>query len=647
MKPPKSFGPGILGLGFALLISFSASAQQQMDFAAPQLPASLYQYADIELPAHFTNGTGNNGSVTALDNTPADNPITNAGATLGRVLFYDKRLSANDSVACASCHQQAHGFSDPEVLSTGFDGGLTGRHSMGLSNARFYARGHFFWDERAATLEEQVLMPIQDPVEMNQDLDELISELEQAGFYQNLFETAFGNESITTDRISRALSQFVRSLLSYQSKFDLAMANRNIGAPGLRGTLNEQELLGHSLFSATQNPNVDSLGCGGCHSTAAQLSNNIENNGLDQNTDADQGAGDGRFKAPSLRDIANRPPYMHDGRFQTLEEVVEFYNSGIQDHPQLSPRLREGGNPQGAPVRFNMSDEEKAGLVAFLKTLTDPFLLNDIRFSDPFSEPVASLDVFSGSWYDPAHDGEGWMVEVLDDEQAVIYWFSYDQNGKQVWMLGVAERDGNNLTADMNMTSGPKFGESFDPADAVQEPWGTISLQINGCDSAVLDYASVKPEFGSGRLQPERLVSLDGLDCQQPSKPASSAFSAWSGSWYDPLHDGEGWIIEVMDDTSALVYWFTYDQHGEQIWMLGVAGLNGNSLKADMQMASGPGFGAGFDPTDVVLYDWGSLEITFDGCNSASISYSSAADGYGTGNLQPGRLTSLAGLSCE
>ncbi len=362
----------------------------------PALPTTTIDYEAIaaNLPAHFTtapnnpgNGMGamNNRYPLNEDNTPVGNPVTNAGATLGRVLFYDKRLSINDTISCSSCHEQSIGFSDPDVLSTGFEGGHTGRHSMGLANARFYAPGAFFWDERAATLEDQVLMPIQDGVEMGMTLGQLLPKLQAVDFYPGLFTNAFGDATITADRISKALAQFVRSLVSTNSKFDQAYINGTVDNPDFAGTFTAQELLGKRLFMPSPGSGVQSLGCTACHGTTTQILSVAENNGLDANTDADQGSGNGTFKAPSLRNIAVRAPYMHDGRFSTLEEVVEFYNSGIQDHPNLSVHLREGG-PGGPPRRMNMTAEEKAALVAFLKTLTDTGFLTDSRFADPFNK---------------------------------------------------------------------------------------------------------------------------------------------------------------------------------------------------------------------------------------------------------------------
>lgn len=345
----------------------------------PDLPAVTVDYESIiaNLPAHFTGGNG--GVPANADNTPVDNPVTNAGATLGRVLFYDKRLSANNTIACASCHEQALGFTDDEILSKGFEGGNTGRHSMALANARFYAPAAFFWDERAATLEEQTLMPIQDSVEMGMTLEELVPKLQATGYYPALFQAAYGDETVTSDRISKALAQFVRAIVSTNSKYDQAFYNGTPGNPDFAGTFTAQEDRGRQVFGGGQG----GVGCNRCHTSNAHFSDQARNNGLDLTNAADEGAGNGRFKAPSLRNIALRGRFMHDGRFSTLEEVVEFYDSGVQNNPNLDNRLRAGN---GQPRRLNLSNADKAALVAFLETLTDETLLTDDRYSDPFEK---------------------------------------------------------------------------------------------------------------------------------------------------------------------------------------------------------------------------------------------------------------------
>jgi cytochrome c peroxidase len=340
------------------------------DLAAPSLPATPFAYSDASapLPRHFVN----NGATAAADHTPATNRTTDAGAALGRVLFYDRRLSVNDRVSCSSCHVQSLAFSDSARLSRGFAGGLTGRHSMGLSNARWYQSGRFFWDERATTLESQVLEPIHDRTEMGLSLDALLAKVQATPFYAPLFTAAFGSGEVTTDRIARALAQFVRSLVSGGSRFDDAFGGGN-GA-NFAAVFTAQEQVGQALYTGR-------AGCDRCHGTNAHVSDQVHNTGLDASI-TDVGAGNGRFKAPSLRNIEVRAPYMHDGRFRTLEEVVDFYNNGVQNNPGLDPRLR---GPGGQPQRLNLTTAEKAALVAFMKTLTDRTFLAHPKFASPFA----------------------------------------------------------------------------------------------------------------------------------------------------------------------------------------------------------------------------------------------------------------------
>lgn len=339
------------------------------DLVAPVLPTTSYVYS--ELPAHYRLPGGPGGMLLATDNTPAGNTITDAGATLGRVLFYDRRMSANDRVSCASCHRQEFAFSDTARLSRGLAGGFTDRHSMGLANARFYQRGRFFWDERAATLEAQVLQPIQDGTEMGMTLPNLVTKLSVSSYYAPLFLAAFGTPDITTDRVSRSLAQFVRSMVSGTSRFDQAFAGGPM--PNFPAVFTADELAGQNLF-------MGPTGCARCHGTLAFISNDIHNTGLDA-TITDVGAGGGRFKAPSLKSIAARAPYMHDGRFATLEQVVDFYNVGVQNNPNLDPLLR---GPGGQPRRLNLSAAQRGQLVAFLRTLTDDAFLVNPKFGNPF-----------------------------------------------------------------------------------------------------------------------------------------------------------------------------------------------------------------------------------------------------------------------
>jgi cytochrome c peroxidase len=376
----------IFMIGMAGLIALGCSKNNDSDdievttiSEVLDLPATYYNYSNPDLPSHFRNG-----DVADTDNTPSSNFTTDEGATLGRVLFYDKSLSVNGTVACASCHIQGNGFTDPARLSIGFEGGSTGRNSMGLANARFYENGKFFWDERANTLEDQVLMPIQDDVEMGMTLDELVTKLQGKDYYGDLFSAAFGSAEVTSNRISLALSQFVRSMVSYQSKYDVALAAAGGDNRATFSSFNNMENMGKNLFFSNRTE------CSNCHETATFSGDRARNNGLDaSNTDLGLGGvtgraqDNGKFKVGSLRNIELTGPFMHDGRFETLRDVVEFYNSGIQNNSNLDERLRENN---GAPKRMNLRMGEVMSIVAFLNTLTDPTFISDPKFSDPFKD---------------------------------------------------------------------------------------------------------------------------------------------------------------------------------------------------------------------------------------------------------------------
>jgi len=352
-----------------------------------ELPATAYDYAALELPAHFDVETElfhGQQPMTATDNIPEDNPITDDGATLGRVLFYDRNLSQNRTIACASCHKQEVGFSDERVLSLGFEGGETGRHSMGLTNAR-YGMEVFFWDGRADTLEDQVLMPMQDAVEMGMTLDEVVERVREADYYPALFEAAYGDQEVTVERISRAIAQFVRSIVSTRSRYDEGRAMVSARSDAFPN-FTEQENLGKTLFSAP--PPLGGFACFICHQGEGFVAVLPTSNGLDAEV-TDPGLGgftgsprhEATFRVPSLRNVAPRAPYMHDGRFATLEEVVDHYSDGVQASPNLGAPF---GVIDGEVPQFRMTDEQKAALVAFLHTLTDEEMLADPKFSDPF-----------------------------------------------------------------------------------------------------------------------------------------------------------------------------------------------------------------------------------------------------------------------
>ncbi|MFT5337936.1 MAG: cytochrome c peroxidase [Sphingobacteriales bacterium] len=347
-------------------------------FTRFSLPVTPFDYA-----ASGITLMNRSGLLANQDNTPSNNDITPWAASLGRVLFYDKTLSKNRTLACASCHQQEFGFSDTARLSVGFDGEKTGRHSMGLSNARFHLTGRFFWDERASTLEEQVLQPIQDPIEMGLTLDTLVHRISTDPDYTTLFELAFPNEQIDTITIAKALAQFVRSLTSLDSKFEqqLVLAgNPKAPFPGFSPAENNGKRIffDHPTFQ-----------CASCHFTRGFVTDVPRNNGIN---DLDPGAyivnNDpnmrGAFKTPSLINVAIRPPYMHNGTLSTLEQVVEHYNSGLENQGgSLDPHLVDV-NDRSHGLRLNLSDTEKQNLIAFLHTLSDQDLLSNPAYASPF-----------------------------------------------------------------------------------------------------------------------------------------------------------------------------------------------------------------------------------------------------------------------
>jgi cytochrome c peroxidase len=364
------------------------------------LPERPLNYEAPELPDHFRTPF-----VLRLDNTPDDNPTTDEGATLGRVLFYDRRFSKDGSISCASCHSQKHGFSNPDRFSKGVGGALGDRNSMPLVNVRFVENGKFFWDERAKTLESQVLQPIENPREMAHQVDRVVETARRDPAYAPLFRQAFGDEAVNADRVARALAQFVRSIVSYQSKFDEGMAKVGQIREDFPN-FTKAENLGKKIFLGDHDRSSRG-NCATCHlrnyaffreenkavQSALFVPDRLLNNGLDDElATSDNGVGDltlnardyGLFKVPDLRNIELTAPYMHDGRFKTLEEVVEHYNTGVKRHPNLDPQLI-GGRGRRGPRLMNLDAEEKAALVAFLKTLTDHKLVSDPKYSDPFT----------------------------------------------------------------------------------------------------------------------------------------------------------------------------------------------------------------------------------------------------------------------
>ncbi|WP_084417172.1 cytochrome c peroxidase [Mariniblastus fucicola] len=379
---------------------------------------SLFDYENQTVPAYIQQ-----------DNTPPGNAIDNATATLGRVLFYDKNLSSDNTVSCASCHRQEFAFSELAVVSSGVNG-VTGRHSMRLINSRFSDERRFFWDERADSLEEQVTQPIQDHAEMgfsgtngDPDFDDLIVKLNATSYYKSLFTMAFGDSAITEARMQDAMAQFIRSIQSFDSKFDagLTATNGNINAPF--PNFSEEENLGKQLFLQApqfQNPPPGQprtgirvgggLGCAACHRGAefaidpqqgAQRNNGVigvafEPGSVDLTNS----------RSPTLRDILSpegfaNGPLMHDGSMSSIDDVLDHYNDITRDdtvNPNLDPRLH--GGPNGPGQKLMMTQQERDAVTAFLKTLSGNDVYTNERWSDPF-DGDGSLGLIGNVTFDP------------------------------------------------------------------------------------------------------------------------------------------------------------------------------------------------------------------------------------------------------
>jgi cytochrome c peroxidase len=344
---------------------------------APTLPAATLIYADESLPLPDAYRKSSQGSAPLWDAQPDDNRTTDAGATLGRVLFHDRRLSITNTLSCASCHQQRHGFASPQRFNTGVIGAPLTRNAMALANARYNVHRSWFSDLRVVSIRDAAREALTRPDEMGNTLAAIETKLRDAPFYTPLFTAAFGSPGITGDRVLRALQQYVQALISYRTRFDRQCAARDGFEPVCELALTPEENRGRELFFASDAGHVP---CAKCHVLPGGANDWMANNGLDASVH-DVGAGNGRFRAASLHNIALTAPYMHDGRFATLREVIDHYDHGILDSPDLDSLLR---GPDGKPLRMNLPETDKRALEAFLRTLSDNAMIADPRFSDPF-----------------------------------------------------------------------------------------------------------------------------------------------------------------------------------------------------------------------------------------------------------------------
>lgn len=322
-------------------------------------------------------------------------------AVLGRVIFYDKKLSKDGTVSCASCHKQELAFSDDKAFSEGVLDRSTTRNSIALGSVANFSAYYgtdingsnairFFWDNRAETAADQSRGSMTNVQEMDMTMHEIAATVEAQPYYAPLFKKAYGNSTVTEDLVLEAVANFVNAMGSYQSKFDKEANGSNPSFSGNFGNMMYSNDFAGFTAAENRGKKLFNANCSSCHSgnmgrPVLQFANNgLETNPADLGVGGISGVADqkGSFKVPTLRNIALSAPYMHDGRFSKLEDVIDFYNTGIQAHPFLHEDLKVGG----APKKMNFSSTDKSDLIAFLNTLTDDHLLDDKRFSDPFKQ---------------------------------------------------------------------------------------------------------------------------------------------------------------------------------------------------------------------------------------------------------------------
>jgi cytochrome c peroxidase len=387
-------------LGAAVMLFASCDKKPDFNYYyySPEEAAVLSKHLNLpELPDDYTVSFPSHLSNVGL----FARPVERDKAVLGRVLFYDKKLSKDGTVSCATCHKQEIAFSDDKAFSDGVYDRATTRNSFALGSVANFSAYYgtdingssairFFWDNRAETAADQSRGSMTNPDEMDMKMHEIVAMVESQPYYEPLFKKAYGNNVVTEARVLEAIANFVNAMGSYQSKFD-AEANKSTPTyVGNFGNIVYQDAFNGFTASENNGKALYNANCASCHSgNMGRPVLQLASNGLDA-APTDQGVGNiskkqsemGTFKVPTLRNVALTGPYMHDGRFKTLEEVIDFYSTGIQNHPNLHSNLKSGGQPK----KFNFSATQKADLIAFLNTLTDTYVTKDARFSDPFKQ---------------------------------------------------------------------------------------------------------------------------------------------------------------------------------------------------------------------------------------------------------------------
>jgi cytochrome c peroxidase len=484
--------------------------------------ATLPNYANQGRPAYITH-----------DNTPDENPISDMGATLGRILFYDKRLSRNNTVSCSSCHQQSHGFGDSSVASSGV-AGTTGRHAMRVSNIKFGFEPNYFWDERVTFLENQIPDPIRNAIEMgfsgtsgDPAFSDLIAKLSATHEYPVLFQLAFGSPVIDETGIQNAVAQFLRSIQSFDSKYDKGRASAVDSNPFSNFTASENN--GKQLFITA--PNQGGAGCAVCHRPPAfDIDPNSGNNGVI--TAINGGTDLTNTRAPSLRNLARSDgqlngPFMHNGAFTSIAQVINHYAAIPGDNPNLDPRLRR---PGGAVQTLNLTAEQRLDLEAFLLTLGGDAVYTDPKWSNPFSlagtitlknapvpnpTPAQALNIST-------------RLAVASGDNAVIGGFIIKgNNSKSVLIRGLGPSLGN-------------FGLTGVLADPV--------LELHGADGALIFTNDNWKDNQRGQIEATSFQPADDREAVIIASLAPGAYTAILTGKNQPSGIG---LIEIYDPNQA------------------------------------------------------------------------------------------------
>jgi len=402
----KSFATAIICIIFiAFLSNFTTKSVKSFVITTvnegPILPETPFDYRNVVFPDHLISPPED--IPTGYESGPIDTStisnLNNDIATLGRVLFYDEKLSALENISCSSCHLQEKSFADDKAFSEGISD-LTKRNSMALNDLGWSNRSHFFWDMSQTNIHEMIVLPLTDENEIGANMEDIETKLSSTEYYPELFAKAFGTSTINEERIVDAIVHFINSMVTFDSKFDRASTDQF-------NSFTNQEMLGLELFSAN---------CTNCHSQGSHnpfgfFGNGVEiflpiglselesfpfifNNGLPEDED-DNGAGgwnaefNNLFKIPSLRNVALTAPYMHDGRFESLDEVLNHYSEDIEENEW---------NFFFPPGGFNFSSSEKEALISFLGTLTDESFKTNEKwsFDNPNNEQV-QVNILSSS----------------------------------------------------------------------------------------------------------------------------------------------------------------------------------------------------------------------------------------------------------